>query len=195
MISPLSFVKSKNFRTALGLIIRYIRMQDYTQKDVDKNEESQRQELEKQYDLIYSVQNMGAHAYEILAFGSTFDHAFGQAPGSQINDFISEAKLLPSPQQPIPVAYQEFQAVNARTHVLAQAMKDLNARYQALAGRKSRNGFQPLANYRSMAHALAAHNGLSLDDIERIEENVQMPKPGAKVALKAYHLASGKDGF
>ncbi|WP_293959185.1 hypothetical protein [Sneathiella sp.] len=160
----------------------------------ETNEESERQSFEKQYNLIYSVQNMGSHAHEILAFGSTFDHAFGKASRDDINGFISEAKLLPTDDLPIPFAYQEFQAVNARTNVLAQAMQELNARYQALAGRESKNGFQPLANYPSIAHALAAQNGLSLDDITKIENEVEMPKGGGRIQVKAYHLASGKDG-
>ena len=188
----------------MGLLLTARRMKREMNKDIDPpiigsdtpqaKEERQREEAQQAYDLFYSLRNMSSHAFEISAFSSSLDHAFNGVEDKDITSYMQEEKLLPTVKMPVPYAYQEFQAVNVRTHVLAETMKDLNFQYQALMGRDSKNGFQPLANYRSVAHALAAHNGLSLADIDQIEQSVPTPKLGASIAIKAYHLASGKDG-
>lgn len=154
-------------------------------------EEREIQDATALYNLIYSIDNMSAHALDVTVLGSTMDHAFGDATNDQINSMIVRMNILPTPAAPTPYAYQEFQAVNVRTNVLAETMQDLNFRYQRLMGRRGLNGFQPLANYRCLADALAANNGLSLNDVEKIQCEVPKPEEAAKITVKAYHLASG----
>lgn len=154
-------------------------------------EEREKQDAKALYNLIYSVDNMSAHAFGLKVLGSTMDHVFGNAPEGEVKRMLNDKELMPTPEFPTPYAYQEFQAVNVRTNVLAEAMQDLNFRYQRLLGKNSLNGFQPLANYRCLADALAANNGLSLTEIDKIQKKVVMPKGPTTITLRAYHLASG----